>query len=40
MASSEEWYAAHVTSGADRAAARAAADRTAAAYTAAPDPAG
>jgi uncharacterized protein YndB with AHSA1/START domain len=40
MASSEEWYAAHIASGADRAAARAAADRTTAAYTAAPDPAG
>lgn len=39
-ACSEAWYAAHVASGADPAAARAAADRTAAAYTAAPDPAG
>jgi uncharacterized protein YndB with AHSA1/START domain len=39
-ASSEEWYAAHVAAGADPAAARAAADRTTAAYTAAPDPAG
>jgi uncharacterized protein YndB with AHSA1/START domain len=32
--SSEQWYAAHVTSGADAAAARGAADRTTAAYTA------
>jgi hypothetical protein len=32
--SSEQWYAAHVASGADAAAARDAADRTTAAYTA------
>ncbi|HEX2132530.1 MAG TPA: SRPBCC family protein [Actinophytocola sp.] len=36
--SSERWYEAHVASGADPAAAREAADRTIAAYTAAPEP--